>query len=164
MTEKRNAFVYHYARLKDIKLAAEAANIKYGSARNLMTKDDIVAAIKVEEEAIQAASGVTAPQVIKEFARVAFADISLAFDEKGNLKEIHSIPEDVRRAIAGIEIVEEFTGSGENRVFRGYTKKVKFWDKVKALENLGKIIGVYSADNKQKSESIVDFFARLGIE
>jgi phage terminase small subunit len=71
------------------------------------------------------------------------------------------IPEDARRAIAGIEIVEEFEGSGKDREQIGYTKKIKFWDKPKALENLGKHLGIYLEDNKQQADTLAALMKRL---
>ena len=49
---------------------------------------------------------------------------------------------------------EEYDGKGENRVFIGYTKKIKLWDKGAALEKLFKNFGMYQKDNEQKSASL----------
>lgn len=79
-----------------------------------------------------------ADDVLLELLRIARVDLSQAYDTDGNLKPIHEIPEDVRRAIAGIEVEELFEGRGEAREHVGNLRKVKFWDKVKSLELLGK--------------------------
>ncbi len=156
MTGKQNAFVIEY--LKDLNATQAAIRAKYpaksaySAGQRLLKSVEIQKAIAEQQRALQTATGITAAIVIKEFARIALADISQAFDANGNLLPIKDIPEEVRRAISGVEITEEFTGTGESRVFGGYTKKIKFWDKVKALENLGKIIGVYIEDNKQKAD------------
>ncbi len=80
----------------------------------------------------------SADRVLLELARIAFADQSQCFDEEGNLLKFKQMPEDIRRALAGMEVFEEFEGAGRERVHVGNTKKVKSWDKVKALELLGK--------------------------
>jgi hypothetical protein len=49
----------------------------------------------------------------------------------------------VRRAIAGVEVTEEFEGRGAERKSVGFTKKVRFWEKTKALELLGKHLGIF---------------------
>lgn len=84
---------------------------------------------------------VSADKVVRELARVAFSDLVDAFDENGRLKDMGKIPQRLRRAIAGVEVFEEYQGSGANREFIGYTKKLKLWDKTKALESLAKHTG-----------------------
>lgn len=79
-----------------------------------------------------------ADDVLLELLRLARVDLKAAYDENGNLKPVHEIPEDTRRAIAGIEIEELFEGHGKDRKHVGTLRKVKFWDKVKSLELLGK--------------------------
>ena len=54
------------------------------------------------------------------------------------------MPEALRLAISSIEVFEEFEGSGKDRVYIGDTKKLKIWDKVKALELLGKHLKLFT--------------------
>jgi hypothetical protein len=63
------------------------------------------------------------------------------FDSHGNLLEICDMPQHVRRAVAGFEIVENFEGKGESRKAVGHTKKFKFLDKLKALKLIGEALG-----------------------
>lgn len=81
---------------------------------------------------------ITADRVITEVARLAFSDVRKLFDERGALKPVQDWPEDVAAAVASVEVDELFEGFGENRVQVGYTKKLKLWDKPRALEMLGK--------------------------
>jgi phage terminase small subunit len=80
----------------------------------------------------------SAARVLQELARLAMVDLSEAYDENGRLKSMKEIPEEVRRAIAGVEVFEEFEGRGEDRVKVGDTVKVKLFDKTRALELLAK--------------------------
>lgn len=80
---------------------------------------------------------ITSDRIIKELAFLGTADVSKAFDTNGNLLPIHEIPEDVRRAIAGFELVEERDENGEGTGHM--TKKVKFWDKNTSLLGLAKV-------------------------
>ena len=59
--------------------------------------------------------------------------------------------EDVQRAISAIEVEEIFEGRGEERRKVGEVRKVKFWDKTRALELLGRHVGLIrdrSEENK----------------
>lgn len=82
---------------------------------------------------------VSVDMIIKELHQIATSDVGLLFNKDNNtLKDLSDIPEHLRKAISSIEVDETYEGSGDNRVWTGYTRKVKFWEKTKALEMLGK--------------------------
>lgn len=85
---------------------------------------------------------VTVDRILREFIRMAWVDIGEAYDEDGCLKALKDMPEDVRRAIVGIEVNElwEWEGEGDERerVQVGVIKRVKFADKKGANELLAK--------------------------
>ncbi|MFA4834802.1 MAG: terminase small subunit [Dehalococcoidia bacterium] len=118
-------------------------------------------AIAVARQELSAKSGITPEKVIQGFADLAFADLAECYDENGILKNIHDIPKSARMAVAGLEVFEEFAGKGEDKVKIGETKKVKLWDKVKALDSLAKHFGLYDADNKQKTSPLTELLERL---
>lgn len=142
MTPKQARFVEEYL----IDLNATQAAIRAGYSERtaakqgtqLLAKTSIAAAIQEAKEKRSAATNITAETVMRELYRLATVDVAQAYDEQGNLKPIHEIPEDVRRAIAGVEVVTEKSEEGES----SYTKKLKFWDKNRSLELLGKHVNV----------------------
>jgi phage terminase small subunit len=75
--------------------------------------------------------------VLRELLRLARVDIGEAFDHEGHLKPLHLMSEDCRRAIAGVE-VEAVAGEAAT------VTKVKFWDKTRALELLGKHLKLFT--------------------
>ena len=98
---------------------------------------EMVDALKAERaERVQ----VTADDVLAELKRIASADIGAVFNELGGVKALHEIPPEVRAAIASYE-------PGE------YGVKVKFWDKPRALELIGKHLKLFT-DKVEHSGSI----------
>lgn len=91
---------------------------------------------------------VTVEDVLRELLLIAKVDIAKAYGENGKLLSIHEIPEDTRRAIAGIEVEELFEGQGRDKKQIGFTTKVKFWDKPRCLELLGKHLEMFIERHK----------------
>lgn len=91
-----------------------------------------------------AALEVTADRILKELALIGFQNIAGAFNGENSLKSIADMPEDIQRVISGIDIDELFEGRGEDREHVGYTKKLRTWDKLKALELMGKHLKMFT--------------------
>lgn len=98
----------------------------------------------------------TQESIINELKSIAHADIRKAFTESGALKPIHEIPDDIAKALNSVEIDELFDGFGEAREHVGQTKKIKFHDKIKALELVGKDLSMF-VTNKHVHEGTVTF-------
>ncbi len=83
---------------------------------------------------------VKADGVLQELGRIGYADIRGIFkaDGSGTVRPIEEWPEDLARSCASIDVAETFEMSGGERVWTGYIKKIKFWDKPRALELIGK--------------------------
>ena len=77
---------------------------------------------------------------LREAARIAYSDIRQLFDEKGRLLPIQQWPEDIARAVAGVEVVKRNVYSDDGQV--DDVIKLKLWDKPRKLENLMKHNGL----------------------
>ena len=86
---------------------------------------------------------VTEDRIVQELACVAFFDIRNLLDDDGNLIPISEIPEETRRAMGGLDVEELYRGAGEARLKIGSMKRVKLLSKEKALELLGKHMGMF---------------------
>lgn len=69
-------------------------------------------------------------------------DVLDILNDDHGLKPISQWPKAWRISVSGIEISELFEGRGEDREHIGFLKKIKFPDKIKNLELLGKHVGV----------------------
>ena len=81
--------------------------------------------------------------LINELRSLAFSDIGELYDDNNCLRGIKTIPAALRRAIAGIEVEEIYTGTGSFRECIGHTKKVKLWDKKGAIDSFMKHLGMF---------------------
>lgn len=83
-------------------------------------------------------AGITAESILGELGYLAHVDIGDLFDGNNCLKPVASLPENLRRAIASIEVDEIIEGRGAERRVVGHTRKIRFWDKPGALDLLGR--------------------------
>jgi len=145
LTPKEVAFVENYMIDLNATQAYERAGFKARGhaaqvgAHNLMRKPRIIAAIEAAKAERSQRTNITADRILKEIARLAFLDIGKAFTEGGQLKPLHEMDEDTRRAISGLE-VSALYADGENI---GRLSKIKLSDKLRALELLGKHVGMF---------------------
>lgn len=148
LTERQERFCREYIKDLNGKQAALRAGYSEDSATEqasrLLSKDHVWARVQELKEVQAKRVEINADEILLELKRLALADISQAFDEVGGLKPLKEIPEDVRRSISGLEVNELFEGSGDQKTAIGIARKVKFWDKNKALENLGKHLKLFT--------------------
>lgn len=78
----------------------------------------------------------SADRTLDEIARLAFFDVAELFREDGTLKPVAEIPEKVRSAIAGIDVIELSEG-------RGHIKKLRLADRRAALDMLMRYHSLY---------------------
>ena len=86
-----------------------------------------------------AGSRVMVKHILEELKRIGLVDIRRAYSETGALKPMAEIPTEVAAAIVAVETEEMLVG-GE---LVGQVRKVKFSDKLRALELLGKNLQLF---------------------
>lgn len=139
MTPRQKRFCEEY--LVDLNGSAAAIRAGYSEAgakkqaHEILSKPDVKAWIAARAKKSAEKMELKAENVLAELMRLGFVDVAGAFDESGRLKPVHEMPEDVRRAISSIEVVEDHDGD--------IVKKVRFWDKPKSLELLGKNLKLF---------------------
>ena len=138
---KHEKFAQEYCVDFNATQAAIRAGYSKRSARQqasvLLTKPNIAARVKEITLKDVTTVEMSPERIIREWSFLGTCDVSKAFDANGNLLPIHEIPEDVRRSIAGFQLVEERDENGEGTGHM--TKKVKFWDKNTSLLGLAKV-------------------------
>lgn len=95
------------------------------------------------------AADVALDRWMREQARIAFADPLELYSDDGSLKLLSELSADARATIASIEIETRMVGEKEITI-----KKVKLHSKTAALESIGRALGAYEKDNKQRGDII----------
>lgn len=169
LTPKQAKFVDEY--LKDLNATQAAIRAGYSkrSANNIgpgnLLKSIIQEAIQKRRLKLQQKLHITQERVLEEEARIAFMDVKSLFDEKGDLLPVDKIPEDARRAIAGIEVTDRIV-LGEQKKgekVRDVKRKYRLWDKGRALERISKHLGIYAPEKYEHtmSEKMMSFMAKM---
>lgn len=91
--------------------------------------------------------------ILGELKAIAFLDPKDIFKDDGTIKDVSDMPIHARRAIMSLDKVEEFEGSGRDKTQIGWNNKIKFHNKEKALELLGKHFSMF-VDKHEVSASI----------
>ena len=112
-------------------------------------------------EELHVAMGLTEERVSLEVARLAFFDVRKMFNAKGDPIPVTELDDDTAAAIAGLDVLEEYEGSGPERRLVGYVKKYKIADKNSALERAAKILGMFKKDNEQPATAAANVFANF---
>lgn len=126
-----------------------------------MADSKVLARVKELREQITNSEIASARQTLIEASRIALFDPRKLFREDGSPKPVSELDDDTAAVLAGLDVHEEYAGSGEDRVFIGYTKKYKLADKNAALEKLFKHHGLYEHDNQQNAGPLVEFLRGL---
>lgn len=129
------------------------------TASRLLRNAKVDAYITAREKALQRKLELRQENVLELLRDMAFADFGELYDENNTLKPVKDWPLALRRLVAGVEVFEEFEGSGEERTQIGLTKKVKLLDRVKVLEMAMRHFGLFKSDNEQVGGSIADRLA-----
>lgn len=146
LTPKQKRFVDEY--LVDLNATAAAKRAGYKDpniGRQLITKNNISTEIQKRQDELRGKLEITQERVLDELAAIAFANgtdfATITHNGLVRLTPTDEVPEEKKKAVASIE---------EGK----YGIKVKFHDKVKALELLGKHLGVFDANNGSDNEEV----------
>lgn len=147
LTPKQQRFVEEY--LLDLNASAAARRAGYSErtafrmGQENMQKHAISAAIAAAQQARSERTKVDADWLLKRLHQEAEADLADLYREDGSLKPVHEWPEVWRKGlVAGVEVLEEFSGSGREREQIGWVKKVKLADRVKVKELIGRHVAI----------------------
>lgn len=170
LTIKQENFCQAYIRIGNkSKAYCQAYDIPQEKAMSAATRGArlannpvVIARIKQLKEEAQARNNISLDELIQTLAAMIRFDITDLYDENGGLKNLKDLPKETRQMIQQLDVSEVYTRSVKDRELIGYTKKVKTYSRLDALEKLMKHLGGYEKDNQQ-SKSIQNIvFLNLG--
>ena len=160
LTARQRRFVAEYLACGNATEAARragySAKTAHAQGSRLLKNAEVRAALEKKTERLEEKLELSAERVLTELARIAFMDIGRAFGSDGRLLALHEMPEDVRRALASIE-TDEMKGQDAGL---GITRKVKAWDKPKALELLGKHFKLFADKVEHSADKSLEDLVR----
>lgn len=108
--------------------------------------------------------GVDAKYVLKRLVAIDQMDFADIITAEGSIKPITEWPPIWRQYLSGFDLAEMYVGAGDDREIAGVLKKIKWPDKVKNLELLGRHVDVQAfKDQKDVNHkmSLADFLAGI---
>lgn len=152
--DRRVRFGHEY--VKDLNATQAAIRAGYSAktakaqGSRLLTRVDVQAVIQGLVAKVASKAEITVERTLQEIARIAYSDARKLYREDGSLKAIHEMDDDAAACIAGIETEEEYHAGVEEAGIRPsvtITRKVKRWDKVKALDKCMAYLGLHKTQN-----------------
>ncbi len=117
-----------------------------GNAWRLKANPEVRARVAELVEVGARRAEVSVEKVLRELARIGFADVRRMHDEKGGLRRIAELPDDIAAAVASYEVVKRTVPGIDGAV--EVTHKIKVWDKARALEMIGRYLAMFIDRNK----------------
>lgn len=155
LTAKQERFVAEYL----IDLNATQAAIRAGYSEKtankqgsqMLGKTSIAAAISEAQARRSERTEITQDRVLAELAKIGFSDLRKVVTSHGSLIDVQDWDDETAGAIASVEVVKRPSGEydEDNKPILDHVAKIKTWDKLSALEKLGKHLGMFSGDAPQ---------------
>lgn len=157
LTPKQEKFCNKYVECGN---ASEAYRVAYDCSKmkdetvnkrasEMLNNGEITGRVNELQSELKNKSDITKEKVLNEFASIAFSSIACIYSTWIELKELDKLTEDQKKCIKSIstKVLKKNIGTSEKpEIVDVEYVKVEFYDKIKALENIGKMIGYYAPD------------------
>ncbi len=154
MNDKQRRFANEYCVDLNCTQAAVRAGYNARSASSqgfdLLQKPEVAALVQRIHKGQLDRASIRAENVLAELAQIAFSDIRALLAEDGSVQPIHALSDEAAASIASIEVTT--SKDGVTKVSR-----IKTWDKVRALEQLCRHLGLLKPDQHQHVHAVVHF-------
>jgi phage terminase small subunit len=146
LTPREERFAREYAATTHGTRSAIAAGFApSGASRNasrLLRLPHIERAIRLFQNELCEDARVSTVETLRAAARIAFADVGVLFTPDGSLRHLRDLGPEARFAVQSFEVVTKDIPQHRAPALLQHTIKVKFHDKVKAIEILMRHLGL----------------------
>jgi len=166
---KDDLFVAEYLIDLDPKRAALAAGFSMTTAAtkayqwvsNGKVKPHVFEEIQKRKQLRNQELNIDASYVLGRLIQIDEMDVIDILDSRGSFKPIADWPKIWRQFISGIDVSEIWEGSGDDKKIAGLLKKVKWPDKTKNLELIGKHVNVQAFKDQVAHSGAVELMGSI---
>lgn len=155
LTAKQEQFCREYVKDLNGTQAAIRSGYSKKSAREQasenLTKPNIQKFIEILQDEIRKKSELDTNMVVNELRDLADSNIQDFLTDTNQIKNITSLSRKLTKAISGIKTKEKFLPDGSKEV----TTELKLHDKRAGWVDLGRHVGIFEKDNRQKQTKII---------
>ncbi len=142
ISDQERVFCEEYVLVPKAPDAAEKAGYCRSYGARLIKKRHIIQYISRLRTERSARVGKDADYVLSQLAMMLEADFRDLFNEDLTVKHPSEFPDNLAAVVASVEVEELWSGRGKDKKQIGEIKKIKFWDKTKLLDLIGKHVDV----------------------
>lgn len=155
LTAKQEKFCQQYFITNNATQSAIAAGYSQDTAAVIghenLRKPNIAARIKELRSDEADKYEFSKERIIREYMKIAFSDMADFLNDHGDFKKFEELTP-MQRGAMSESYYNQVVMEGEFGSKTTTTKKIKLHDKQRALDALGKILGVFEEDNRQKTD------------
>jgi len=150
LNDNQRRFIAHYrnATPRNATRAYEAVYAAKGhmaevNASRLLRNAEVAEAIAEADADELRDLGITPARVLREIARLGFADVRQLYDDTGALKSPHELDDDLAAAVAQVEVVS-YVKEDSDEPLLTRTHKIRLWNKEGSLKLLAQHLKLIS--------------------
>lgn len=158
INEKQKRFCEEY--LKDFNGAQAAIRAGYSKesakeqASRLLTNANVATYLTLLKDQNSKNHSDLKNLIVEEYKKIGFSNIQDFIEADNSIVDISQIDREKAAVVESIKKTEtEFSGANESTGTKT-TVQIKLWDKLNALEKLGRYVGLFEEDNKQRGAII----------
>lgn len=148
------SYIKHLHENDACKKASEESGLSYNYCRQLLTFPHIIEKIDEAKRKRCEETRIDANTVLTRLSEMMEADVADIMMLDGSIKPIEQWPRIWRQMLNAFDLAELWEGRGPDKEQIGLLKKIRFIDRMKVIENVGKHISVGAF--KEKVEHSVD--------
>jgi phage terminase small subunit len=143
LSDRERLFVSKYLTDRNVASASAAAGISRQAGALYLDREHIQVAIEKGIVELEHEAAVSSELVLLELKGILLTDPADALGPDGAVLPFREWPDDLRRALSSIDVEEIWEGRGGDRTKVGEIKKIRFWSKTEAAQQLLRVLGEF---------------------